>query len=456
MEQYDVLVIGGGPGGYSLGIAAAKKGLSVALFEKEHLGGTCLNVGCIPTKYLVDKANAMEKVRALVKKDIFRDAGSFSFKQIQKGKSEVTGKLVNGVKFLLKKVGATVIEGEAVLKKDRVVVCNGTEYQGKHVVIATGSVPMMIPVPGHEYFIDSTGALNLPSLPRSMVVMGGGVIGLELACAFAAYGTEVTVVEMMPELMPREQKEAVRILVNDLKKQGISLKTGAKMLRIEKNGGLLRAVYEVDGGEQSTDCEQVLMAAGRKTNLTGIDAKALGLRLDEKKCIVVDDHQRTNLPGVYAIGDVVGGYQLAHAAYAEGESALADILGEDKPYGTMPVPVCTYTIPCFASVGLTTEGAKAAGYEPVLGSFDYGANGMALAEGASGAVFVVADKATTRTLGITIVGENSSEIIAMAASAVSDGLTTEQWKKMIVAHPSLCEMVREAALDAFGVSVHKG
>lgn len=456
MEQYDVLVIGGGPGGYSLGIAAARKGMRVALFEKEHLGGTCLNVGCIPTKYLVDKANAMEKVRALVRKDIFRDAGSFSFKQIQKGKSEVTGKLVSGVKFLLKKAGATVIEGEAALKPDRVVACNGREYQGKYVVIATGSVPMMIPVPGHEYCIDSTGALNLPSLPRSMVVMGGGVIGLELACAFAAYGTEVTVVEMMPELMPREQKEAVRILVNDLKKQGIALKTGAKMLRIEKNGGLLRAVYEMDGKEQFTDCEQVLMAAGRKTNLAGIDAGALGLRMDEKKCVVVDDRQRTNLPGVYAIGDVVGGYQLAHAAYAEGEAALADMLGEDRPYGTVPVPVCTYTIPCFAAVGLTTESAKAAGYEPVLGSFDYGANGMALAEGASGAVFVVADRETTRTLGVTIVGENSSEMIAMAASAVADGLTAEQWEKMIVAHPSLCEMVREAALDAFGRSVHKG
>lgn len=456
MEQYDVLVIGGGPGGYSLGIAAARKGMRVALFEKEHLGGTCLNVGCIPTKYLVDKANAMEKVRALVRKDIFRDAGSFSFKQIQKGKSEVTGKLVSGVKFLLKKAGATVIEGEAALKPDRVVACNGREYQGKYVVIATGSVPMMIPVPGHEYCIDSTGALNLPNLPRSMVVMGGGVIGLELACAFAAYGTEVTVVEMMPELMPHEQKEAVRILVNDLKKQGIALKTGAKMLRIEKNGGLLRAVYEMDGKEQLTDCEQVLMAAGRKTNLAGIDAEALGLRMDEKKCVVVDDRQRTNLPGVYAIGDVVGGYQLAHAAYAEGEAALADMLGEDRPYGTVPVPVCTYTIPCFAAVGLTTESAKAAGYEPVLGSFDYGANGMALAEGASGAVFVVADRETTRTLGVTIVGENSSEMIAMAASAVADGLTAEQWEKMIVAHPSLCEMVREAALDAFGRSVHKG
>lgn len=456
MEQFDILVIGGGPGGYSLAINAAKHGKKVALFEKEHLGGTCLNVGCIPTKYLVDKANAMEKVRSLVSKEIFKDAGYFSFKKIQKGKGEVTGKLVGGVKFLLKKNGVEIVEGEAVLKKDRVVTCGGKDYQGQQVVIATGSVPMMIPVPGYEHCIDSTGALNLATLPHSMVVMGGGVIGLELACAFAAYGTEVTVVEMMPELMPREQKEAVKIVVNAMKKQGIRLETGAKMLRIEKTATGLRAVYEMDGEEAYTDCEQVLMAAGRKTNLSGIDPESLGLELDAKKCIVVDCHQRTNLPGVYAIGDVVGGYQLAHAAYAEGEAALADILGEEKPYGSVPVPVCTYTIPCFASVGLTTESAKAAGYEPVMGSFQYEANGMALAEGASGSVFVVMDQASRKTLGVTIVGENSSEMIAMATSAVADGLTAEQWERMIVAHPSLCEMVREAALDAFGMSVHKG
>ena len=361
MQQFDILVIGGGPGGYSLAINAAKRGCKVALFEKEHVGGTCLNVGCIPTKYLVDKAIAMEKVRSLVDRGIFRDAGSFSFRKIQQGKSEVTGKLVGGVQFLMKKHGVELVSGTAQLKADRVVACNGQEYQGKHVVIATGSEPMMIPVPGHEHCIDSTGALGLQKLPRSMVVMGGGVIGLELACAFAAYGTEVTVVEMMPELMPREQKEAVRIVLKELKKLGIRLLTGTKMLRVEKNDPLLRAVYETDGQEGSTDCEQVLMAAGRRTNLSGIDAAALGLALDEKKCIVVDSHQRTNLPGVYAIGDVVGGYQLAHAAYAEGEAALADILGEDKPMGTVPVPVCTYTIPCFASVGLTTEAAKAAG-----------------------------------------------------------------------------------------------
>ena len=456
METFDILVIGGGPGGYSLAIAAARKGLKVALFEKEHLGGTCLNIGCIPTKYLVDKANTLEKLRGLVKKEIFTEAGSLNYQQVQKGKSDVTAKLVGGVSFLLKKSGVTVITGEAVLKADRVVECGGQQYSGKNVVIATGSVPMMIPVPGYEYCIDSTGALALPTLPASMVVMGGGVIGLELACAFAAYGTQITVVEMMPELLPREQKEAVRILTREMKKLGIVLKTGAKMLRIEKNGQLLRAVYEIGSAEESVDCEQVLMAAGRRANLTGIDAQALGLALDQKHCIVVDDHLRTNLPGVYAIGDVVGGYQLAHAAYAEGEAALADILGEDKPYGTMPVPVCTYTLPVLASVGLTTEAAAQAGYEPVMGSFDYSANGMALAEGAVGRVFVVADKATTKTLGVTIVGENSSEMIAFAAAAVAEGWTTDQWEKTIVAHPSLCEMVREAALDAFGKSVHKG
>ena len=454
METFDILVIGGGPGGYSLAIAAARKGLKVALFEKEHLGGTCLNIGCIPTKYLVDKANTLEKLRGLVKKEIFMEAGSLNYQQVQKGKSDVTAKLVGGVSFLLKKSGVTVITGEAVLKADRVVECGGQQYSGKNVVIATGSVPMMIPVPGYEYCMDSTGALALPTLPASMVVMGGGVIGLELACAFAAYGTQITVVEMMPELLPREQKEAVRILTREMKKLGIVLKTGAKMLRIEKNGQLLRAVYEIGGAEESVDCEQVLMAAGRRTNLTGIDAQALGLALDQKHCIVVDDHLRTNLPGVYAIGDVVGGYQLAHAAYAEGEAALADILGEDKPYGTMPVPVCTYTLPVLASVGLTTEAAAQAGYEPVMGSFDYSANGMALAEGAVGRVFVVADKATTKTLGVTIVGENSSEMIAFAAAAVAEGWTTDQWEKTIVAHPSLCEMVREAALAAFGRSVH--
>ena len=454
MEQYDVLMIGGGPGGYSMAIAAAKKGLKVALFEKQYLGGTCLNVGCIPTKYLVDKANAMEKVRALVEKEIFKDAGFFSFRKIQNGKNEVTGKLVNGVKYLLKKNGVEVIQGEAVLEPDRMVSCAGKQYQGKHVVIATGSVPMMIPIPGSEYCIDSTGALNLKDLPQSMVVMGGGVIGLELACAFAAYGTEITVVEMLPQLLPREQPEAVKLLLSAMKKRGIRIHTGARMLRVEKTGTGLRAVYQVDGEECTTDCAQVLMAAGRRSNLCGIDPEKLGLEVDAKKCIVVNEHQQTNLPGVYAIGDVAGGLQLAHVAYAEGEAALAHILGQEHKKA-VAVPACIYANPCFASVGLTAQAATAAGYTPVVGTFDYAANGMALAEGASGTVFVVMDKETEKTLGVTIVGENASEMIAYGAAAVENGTTLQQWETMIVAHPSLCEMIREAALDAFGAAVHK-
>ena len=454
MEQFDLLVIGGGPGGYSLAISAAKKGLKVALFEKQHLGGTCLNVGCIPTKYLVDKANALEKVRSLADKDIFRDVGTFSFRKIQEGKNEVTGKLVKGVKQLLKKSGATVVNGEATLKADRIVECAGETYQGKHVVIATGSSPLLIPIPGHEFCLNSTDALNLTRVPKSMVVIGGGVIGLEMACVFASCGAEVTVVEMLPELLPKEQPQAVRMLRSALKKRGIKVLTGAKMLRVEKTEAGLRAVYEQKGKEAATDCEQVLMTTGRKSNLSGIDVKALGLEVDSKNFIVTDAHQRTNLPGVYAIGDVAGGPLLAHAAYAEGETALADILGLDHT-PSKAIPACIYSNPCFASVGMTTDAAKAAGFTPVMGSFAYDANGMALTEGESGMVYVVLDKATTRTLGVTVVGASASELIAFGTAAVENGTTLEQWQRMVVAHPSLSEMLREAAMDAFGVSVHK-
>ncbi len=455
MEQFDILVIGAGPGGYSLAIAAAKKGLKTAVFEKGHIGGTCLNVGCIPTKYFVDKANALEKLRALTGKGILSGELSLTFPRIVEGKNEVVDKLTGGVSFLLKKTGCEVVSGEAVLKKDRIVECAGRTFQGKSVVIATGSETLIIPIPGHELCIDSTDALRLSALPKSMVVMGGGVIGLELACAFAAFGTKITIIEMLPEIMPREEKAAVKMLLRSMEALGIEIRTGAKMLRVEKDGDLLRAVYETDGKEEVAVCEQVLMAAGRKAVLPGIDAEALGLELDAKKCVKVDSRQRTNLPGVYAVGDAAGGLQLAHAAYAEGERALADILGE-TPARETPIPVCTYTIPCFARVGLTLKEARAAGYSPALGTFDYSANGMALAEGASGCVFVIADKASGKTLGATVVGADAAELIALASRAVAGGTTTKEWEDMVIAHPSLSEALREAALDCFRRSVHKG
>ena len=453
MEQFDLLIMGGGPGGYSLAGAAAKKGLKTAVFEKNVLGGTCLNVGCIPTKYLVDKALTMDKVKNLSKRGIYGGPLTINFEKVQKGKEMVVKKLTSGVKLLLDAAGVTTVYGEAVLKPDRIVECGGECYQGKNVVIATGSETMIIPIPGHELCITSTDVLNMTEIPKSMVVMGGGVIGLELACAFQAFGTKVSVVEMLPALLPNNERAAVDQLVSHIKKLGVKLYTGAKMLRVEKAEEGLKAVFEKDGAENVIDCEQVLMAVGRKASLTGIDAEALGLEL-ERRCVKVDAHQRTNLSGVYAIGDAAGGLQLAHAAYAEGERALQDMLGEEVP-APGPIPACVYTLPCFASVGLSTQQAEAAGFKPVMGTFEYSNNGMALAEGASGTVYVVADEATKKTLGVTIVGENSSEMIGMATLAVQNGMTLTEWENTVVAHPSLCEMMKEAALDCFGAAIHK-
>lgn len=453
MKEFDLLVMGGGPGGYSLATAAAKKGMSVAVFEKATLGGTCLNVGCIPTKYLVDKAMTLDKAKNLSKRGIFEAPLALNMEKLQKGKDMVVKKLTGGVKFLLEGAGVSIISGKAELMPDRVIHCEGESYRGKNVVIATGSETMIIPIPGHELCITSTELLERNTIPGRMVVMGGGVIGLELACAFQAFGCRVTVVEMLPELLPANEREAVALLVSHIKKLGVKLHTGAKMLRVEKTEDGLKAVFEKDGLEEAAECDEVLMAVGRKASLDGIDAAALGLAMNGRN-IAVDERQRTNLPGIYAIGDAAGGLQLAHAAYAEGERALKDMLGEETEKELL-VPACVYTLPCFASVGHTTESALKAGYEPVMGSFDYNNNGMALAEGASGSVFVVSDKNTGKTLGVTIVGENASEMIGMATLAVRDGLNKAEWEELIVAHPSLCEMIKEAALDCFGAAIHK-
>lgn len=455
MKEFDLLVIGGGPGGYSAAITAAKKGLSVALFEKEHIGGTCLNVGCIPTKYLLDKASAMEKVRSLTGSGVFKDAGLFSLKKIQQGKNETVAKLVNGVGYLLKANKVTVVNGEAVLKKNKVVTANNEDYKGKSVIIATGSKPAMPKIPGIELCMDSTGVLALEKVPHKFVVIGGGVVGLELASAFASYGSEVSIVEMLPALLGNEQPEAARLLTSSLKKRGLSVNVGAKVKAIVKKNKGLEVQVEDKGKDIAIEADQVLVAVGRIPCLDGIDTAALGLEMDGR-FIKVDAHMETSVKGVYAIGDVRGGFQLAHAAYAEADTAVANIVKPNSEELNVSVmPRCIYTMPCFAAVGMTTEQAKNKGVDTVVGSFNYEGNGMALAEGAKGSVYVIMDKNNKKTLGVQIVGENASELISAASFAVSQGTTLEQWEHMIVAHPSLSEMLKEAALDAFGLAVHK-
>lgn len=452
-KKYDVIVIGGGPGGYSAAISAAKEGLAVLLFEGEAIGGTCLNVGCIPTKYLLDKAAAMEKIRALTSKKIFKDAGLYSFKKIQSGREEVIKKLVGGVEYLLKANKVDVVRGFATMKAAGKVECNGKIYEGKNVILATGSEPSGIQIPGAEYTINSTQALALPKVPRRLVVIGGGVIGMELASAFCSYGSEVTVIEVIPELFPAEEKNIVAYMQKELKKRGIRILCGTKVKVIEKAGRSLRVFYEGEEPDE-TYADAVIMATGRKPKYTGIDLEVLGIAVTQRGAIQVNEYMQTTVPNIYAIGDVVGGYQLAHAAYAEGEAAVGHILGKNEPADLETMPRCIYTMPAFAAVGVTEAKAKEQGIKTVKGQFSYVGNGMALAEGAEGLVQVLMNEETRETLGIQIVGECAPELISFASLAVKKKMTLEEWKKLIVAHPSLSEMVKEAALDCFGKSVH--
>ncbi len=453
-EVCDLIVIGGGPGGYLAAITAAKEGLSVLLFEGGSIGGTCLNVGCIPTKYLLDKAAAMDKVRSLVDQKIFRECGLFSFRKMQEGRREVVHKLVSGVEYLLKANKIRVVRGFATLTGPGEVECEGSIYRGKDILIATGSVPSSIPIEGVELAITSTQALELEKVPGRLAVIGGGVIGMELASAYCSLGSEVTVLEVLPELFPAEDRKAVAYMARALQKRGIHISCGTKVQKIEKSAAGLRVCYE---GTQAgvAEADVVLMATGRKPNLSGIDTEAAGISLTPKGEIQVDAYMETSVSHIYAIGDVVGGYQLAHAAYAEGEAAVRNIMGRREAVDLSVMPRCIYTMPAFAAVGISAHKAEEMGIAAVTGEFAYGANGMALAKGADGLVRVVMDKENKTTLGVHIVGEEAPEMIAFASAAVRDKMTLNEWERMVVAHPSLSEMMKEAALDCFGKSVHK-
>ena len=463
MEK-NVIVIGGGPGGYVAAIRAAQLGASVTVVEKEHLGGTCLNVGCIPTKCLLRSAELLEDMRTRgAELGVKADDLTVDFPQVIAHKAQVSKQLTMGIAGLLKMNKIAKVDGEAVFtgeKAIRVKKADGTEEDmaADAIIVAAGSVNSQPPIPGlkeNPNCIDSTGALSLETLPESMVVIGGGVIGLELACAYAAFGTKVTVVEAMDHMLPMLDGDLTKVGVKHMKKMGIEFHLESPVQAVEESPVGAKVVCKDKTGETvSFEAEKVLVAIGRKANTASLNLEAGRLDNDRGR-IIVNDKVETSVPGVYAIGDCVMGYaQLAHTASAMGEVAAENICGLEAHYDEKTNPTCVYMEPEAASVGLTEERAKAQGLAYKVGKFPLMANGKSLIlNGGEGLVKILSSEGGA-VLGMHIIGPRATDLISEGALAIRMGASVEDLISTIHSHPTVSEAVREAALNVEKRAIH--
>ena len=460
-----IIVIGGGPGGYVAAIRAAQLGAKVTLIEKQYLGGTCLNVGCIPTKCLLHSAELVEDIKNQGKDiGVEVDGVKVNFQQVIAHKNDISKKLTSGVAGLLKMNKVKKIDGEATFvgeKKLSVKKADGTteEMTADAIIVATGSVNSQPPIPGlkeNPNCIDSTGALSLEKLPKTMVVIGGGVIGLELACAYAGFGTKITVVEAMDHMLPMLDGDLTKIGVAHMKKMGMEFNLECPVQSVEESPVGAKVVCKNKAGETvSFEAEKVLVAIGRKANTASLNLDAAGLKNDKGR-ILVNGKMETNVPGVYAIGDCVKGYaQLAHTASAMGEVAAENICGHEAHYDESTNPTCVYIEPEAASVGLTEEQCKAKGIDYKVGKFPMSANGKALIlNGGEGLVKIIAGKKYGEILGMHIIGPRATDLISEGALAISCECTLDEIINTIHSHPTVTETIREAALHAEKRAIH--
>jgi len=458
-----VIVIGGGPGGYVAAIRAAQLGAEVTLIEMNKIGGTCLNVGCIPTKALLHSAElyAAEKNGARV--GIVAENVSIDWPQVQANRIAISGQLTSGVAGLLAANGVEVIEGRAEFTGAKTLCVyaadGGTqEMTADRIIIATGSSPSMPPIPGlaeNKNCIDSTGALTLEQLPTSMVIIGGGVIGIELACTYALFGTKVTVVEMMPRLMPVMDYELTRMAQKIMEDTGIEFLLETQVLGFGASSvGAKVLIKNKSGAESSLEAEKVLVAVGRRSNVTTLNLETAGIAT-ERGHVVTNDYLETNVPGVYAIGDCVGRIMLAHTASTMGEIAAENALGGHTAYDERVCPSCVYMVPEFAYVGLNEEEAKDKGLNYKVGKFPLAANGKSLImEETRGWIKILADAKTEKILGVHILGARATDIIAEAAIAMKMNATVKDVIDTIHAHPTVAEAMKEAALAVENRAIH--
>jgi dihydrolipoamide dehydrogenase len=464
MPDCDVAIIGGGPGGYVAAIRAAQLGFNTVCIEYDKtLGGTCVNVGCIPSKALLSSSEHYEFAKQHAAEHGIRISGvALDLPTMMKRKDAVVAQNTKGVEYLFKKNKVTWARGKGTLRKGDVVdvaLNDGkTEsYKAKNVIIATGSVPIELPFLkfDEKRVLSNIGALTIPEVPKHLVVIGGGVIGLELGSVWRRLGAKVTVVELMPSILPGNDEEIIKEADKTFRKQGLELRVGTKVTNAKIEANRILVEIEKDGKKENLDADYVLVSIGRKPVLTGIDAQALGLKLGKRGEIEVDEQMRTSLPNVYAIGDVVGGKLLAHKAEEEGVIACEVIAGHKVHMDYKSMPSVVYTWPEIATVGLAQHEVEASGRKYKVGRFPFSANGRARTAGdATGFVKFIADAETDELLGAHMIGPNVSELIEEAVLAFEFRGSSEDIGITVHSHPTLSEAVKEAALGVLGRSIH--
>lgn len=466
-ETFDLIVIGGGPGGYVAAIRASQLGMKTAVVEREHLGGICLNWGCIPTKALLRTSDIYHLFQRAEEFGLKADNVRFDIEAIVKRSRKVAGRLSGGVGHLLKKNKVTVIDGEAKLEKGAKapkVVVKGKDgknatYEANHVILATGARARTIPAAGLEpdgkTIWTYKEAMVPDAMPASILVIGSGAIGMEFASFYSTLGAKVTVVEMVDRILPAEDEEISQFAKKSFEKQGLKILTRAQVEKLEKTKSGAKASIKVDGKSEAVEVEKVILAIGITGNVENLGLEALGVRI-ERGHVATDGYGATGVPGLYAIGDVTGAPWLAHKASHEGVICVEKIAGLDvHPMDKTNIPGCTYCHPQIASVGLTEAKAKEAGHEVRVGRFPFVGNGKAIALGEDqGLIKTVFDKKTGELLGAHMIGAEVTELIQGYVVARQLETTEAELMHTIFAHPTLSEMMHESVLDAYGRALH--
>ncbi|MEL7660936.1 dihydrolipoyl dehydrogenase [Acetobacterium wieringae] len=450
--KYDVAVLGGGPGGYEAAIRCSQYGLKTVLIEARELGGTCLNRGCIPTKALLHGAEFYDEAKGAQEFGVLFNNLAFDYEKLAAYKDKIVSRLRKGIEGLEKAHGVTVIKGFGVLKNANEIAVNGEMVVADHIILATGSAPFLPPIPGvdNKSVMTSDEVLEMKQCPESLVIIGGGIIGIEFATLYASLGKKVTVIEMQPDILKGIDKEIVKELSQILKRKGVQIIAGAKVTGIEE-AGEITVNYEKDGQLNHATGSHCIVSVGRKAQIDQIGLDAVGIKLSGS-FIEVDTYLRTNIPNIYAIGDITGKIQLAHVATKQGMVAAENIIGKQQRMNYEVVPSCLYTNPEIAWIGLSEEEAIKAGKNIKIGRYGVGGNGKSSVMGHSkGLIKLVCDHATGEVYGAQIMAPRATDMIGEIAIIMECEGTIEELSDTIHPHPTVCEIILEAAHDVEGL-----